>query len=192
MIAICDLGLENPKRLQRMLERLGYMAIITSDHSEIACCDAVVLTGQDMFAEGFNAVKRNKLDSLILSMHKKERQIIGIGVGAHLLCRSYESDGLYKGIGLLPFDIVANTPVEGFLHTKLASRTFGADSAYLYYAQNGFLTRTEGCATAHHNGDFTAAYINKNVAALWFYPQKSGEMGLNMLKMTLDVMEGIK
>ena len=188
MIALCDLGLENLKRLQRMFEHLGYMAIITSDPQEISCCDCVVLCGRGSIMQGFKALKKSKLDKLIPEMAKKGRGIIGIGLGAHLLCRKCEEEGWYKGMELVPLDVVSGKEMEGFLLTRGSGELSGLDTA-LYYAQSGFVREGEGDATASFNGEFISAKINGNVVALWFYPHKSGEDGINVMSAVLKSAE---
>ncbi len=188
MIALCDLGLENLKRLQRMFERLGYMAIITNDPEEILCCDCIVISGVGNPGDGFKALKKNKMDKLIVSMAKKGKQIIGVGLGASLLCRSLQDNGWYKGLDLLPLEIVEGKRADGFLPTSGRGALAGVNGAF-YYCQSGFVRQGSGDANAEDNGEFISAKIHKNVAALWFYPHKSGEQGLEVMQSILKISE---
>ena len=188
MIALCDLGLENLKRLQRMFERLGYMAVITSDPEEIACCDCVVLSGTGNISQGFNALKKTRLDRLIPSLAKRGKQIVGIGLGAHLLCRGCQENGWYKGLDLLPIDVVSGKRTEGFLRVVGDGALNGIDSAF-YFDQSGYVCDRSNQAMAYHDGEFAAVKIEKNVAAIWFYPHKSGADGLCVMTKVLNLAE---
>lgn len=203
MIAIADYGVGNLFSLKSSFEYIGEKTIITSDKGQIKSADRIILPGVGAFGDAAEKLSESSLGELIIEEAQKGKPIMGICLGMQLLFdKSYEY-GEHKGLGLIKGEIrpIAEVvprkykiPHIGWnkLHfTKEKSRLFRYinEGDYVYFVHSYYGT---GCkdsllATTEYGAELTAAVGKKNVFGCQFHPEKSGDIGLKILKAFAEI-----
>ena len=203
MIAIIDYGVGNLFSLKSSFGYIGLDAVVTSDKSVIEDADRIILPGVGAFGDAANKLRETGLDSVILDEVKKGKLLLGICLGMQLLLeRSFEF-GEHRGLGLIKGDVVPIADVippdlkiphigwNRLLFKGEKSRLFkyinNGDFVYFvhsYYGANcdGFVS-----ATTEYGAELTASVENGNVFGCQFHPEKSGSVGLNILKAFCEI-----
>lgn len=197
MIAIIDYGVGNLASVNKAFSFIGYDSVITSDHSEILAADRVVLPGVGAFADAMESLEKNNMISVINQVAKSGTPLIGICLGMQLLF-DYSTEGGEKvnGLGLLkgsitqfPLDMGLKVPHMGWnsLYIKQKNNIFKGipDNSYVYFVHSYFLTSmniADVAATCKYGIDFDAAVCRGNIMGTQFHPEKSGEVGLEILR----------
>ena len=206
MVAIIDYNCGNLRSVENALERLGCQYVLTRDAATIKDADKVILPGVGNAAEAMANLQKTGLVPVI----KKLRQpVLGICVGMQIMCRDSEEGGGVECIGSfdahvrrLPDNPQAKVPHVGW--NEIGNLNLGkcklfngiglggADSAassagtdrYVYFVHSYYCEcRAEHLiAATEYGATLTAAAQNKNVYGCQFHPEKSGEVGLNILK----------
>lgn len=197
MIAVVDYGVGNLFSLCSSLKYIGQDNIVTSDAQKIKDADKIILPGVGAFGDAVEKLKESGLFELLISQAKCGKDIMGICLGMQMLFgKSYEF-GEHHGLGLLKGEIV---PMEGRLvekykiphigwnplHFTKESRLFKhikeGDCVYFvhsFYAEN---CGDSLAAYAEYDKKITAAVEKDNVFGCQFHPEKSGEVGLSILR----------
>ncbi len=197
MIAIIDYGVGNLFSLQSSLQCIGADTIVTSDVDKIRAADKIILPGVGAFADAAEKLRALGLDTLLKEEAARGKPLLGICLGMQMLFeRSYEY-GEHQGLGLLKGDVI---PMEGYVpkdlkipHIGWNALTFTKESPLFRYINEGdcvyfvhsyFATNSEESviATAEYGKALTAAVAYKNVMGCQFHPEKSGNVGLNILR----------
>ncbi len=197
MVAIIDYGVGNLFSLTSSFKKAGYEATVTADPEVIKSADRIILPGVGAFGDAIAKLRESGLDKLIIDEASKGKKIMGICLGMQLLFERSHEYGTHEGLGILKGEVV---PMQGKipdglmiphigwnkLITKSAHPLFkylkAGDCVYFvhsYYA--------EGCeesliATAEYGRELTAAVALGNVAGMQYHPEKSGDVGVAMLK----------
>lgn len=197
MIAIIDYGVGNLFSLSSSVKSIGNEAVITADAERIKAADKIILPGVGAFADAMAKLKKSGLDKVICEMASEGKEIMGICLGMQLLFQKSYEFGEHNGLGLLKGNIVPikdkipetlKVPHIGWnaLHFTKESRLFKYikedDSVYFvhsYYA--------DGCddsvaATTEYGAELTAAVEKGNIFGCQFHPEKSGKVGLSILR----------
>ena len=196
MTAIIDYDAGNTKSVEKAFLKLGAKPEITSDPQAILSADRVVLPGVGNFGDAMRSLKERELDKVIREVVQKEIPFLGICVGMQLLFEgSEESEGV-EGLGLLKGRCRRFQEKEGFkipqigwnsIHLLNGGELFdgipGGSFVYFvhsYYceAQNVNAVR----AVAEYSNVFHAAVQKGKMYATQFHPEKSGDLGLRILK----------
>ncbi len=197
MVAIIDYGVGNLFSLRSSFAAIGEQAEVTGDAARIAQADRVILPGVGAFADAYDKLCESGMDEAVRRAVKSGKPVMGICLGMQLLFeRSYEY-GEHPGLGLLEGEVVG---MEGSLPGGLAIPHIGwnalrikspggvlkyveeGDCVYFvhsYYAENCAASLT---ATAEYGLELTAAVQRENLYGCQFHPEKSGEVGLQILK----------
>ena len=197
MIAIIDYGVGNLFSLQSSLQCIGADTIVTSDADKIRAADKIILPGVGAFADAAEKLRALGLDTLLKEEAARGKPLLGICLGMQMLFeRSYEY-GEHQGLGLLKGDVI---PMEGYVpkdlkipHIGWNALSFTKESPLFRYINEGdcvyfvhsyFATNSEESviATAEYGKALTAAVAYKNVMGCQFHPEKSGNVGLNILR----------
>lgn len=197
MIAVVDYGVGNLFSLIGSLKAIGADAIITGDENEIRACEKIILPGVGAFGDAAEKLRSRSLDRVLIDEAKKGKEIMGICLGMQLLFeRSYEY-GVHEGLGLLKGEVVAmngSLPPElkiphigwNALHKVRDSRILRnvKENDCVYFVHSFYAS---GCddsvvATAEYGKELTAAVELDNISGCQFHPEKSGSVGLNILK----------
>ncbi len=198
MIAIIDYGVGNLFSLKSSFEKIGVGVVVTGDPSVIHSADKIILPGVGAFEDAAKKLKKDGLDNVIKSEVASGKPLMGICLGMQLLFdKSYEY-GCHEGLGLIKGDVIG---MEGTIPSELKIPHIGwnalhftdkqskifkyiknGDHVYFvhsYYASNCNESVT---ATAEYGRELTASVENGNVYGCQFHPEKSGDVGLAILK----------
>lgn len=196
MIAIIDYDAGNLKSVQKALEFLGQEVIISRKHDEILSADKVILPGVGSFGDAMEKLKNYNLINTIYDVVDKNIPFLGICLGLQLLFeRSDESDGV-EGLGILKGEIIKipDSPGLKIPHIGWNSLRFMNDGrlfrnidddAYVYFVHSYYLKAEEPeivKAVTEYGTIIDASVEKNNVFACQFHPEKSGDIGLQILK----------
>lgn len=197
MICIVDYGVGNLFSIISSLKAVGAECTVTSDPEVIRSADKILLPGVGAFEDARRKLAATGLDTVIIEQARAGKKLFGICLGMQMLFeRSFEY-GIHEGLGLLRGDIVG---MEGRLDPSLKIPQIGwnslrivgdhpifkyvKDGDYVYFVHSYY---AEGCeesllATTEYGREITAAVALDNVAGTQFHPEKSGEVGLSILR----------
>lgn len=203
MIAIIDYGIGNLFSLKSSFSRIGEQAVVTSDESVIKKADRIILPGVGAFEDAARKLRESGLDKVVLSEVQGGKALMGICLGMQMLFdKSYEY-GEHKGLGLIKGEVVAmsgNIPSElkiphmgwnklDFIGEKDELFKYVNEGDFVYFVHSYYAT---GCdealiATAEYGKPITAAVRQGNVWGCQFHPEKSGKVGLGILKAFCEI-----
>lgn len=196
MIAIIDYDAGNIKSVEKALEKLGADVVITKDPDVILNADKVILPGVGAFGDAMHNLKKYKLDEVIYQVVEKGTPFLGICLGLQLLFeRSDETPGV-EGLGILKGEILRipekdqlKIPHMGWnsLHLQNGGRLFQglSEQSYVYFVHSYYLKAEEVeivKATTEYSVNIHASVEKDNVFACQFHPEKSSDVGLQILK----------
>lgn len=197
MIAIIDYGVGNLASVNKAFSFIGYDSKITSDYREILAADRVVLPGVGAFADAMKNLKKTDMISVINQVVANGTKLLGICLGMQLMF-DYSTEGgeKVKGLGLLkgsitqfPFDMGLKVPHMGWnsLHIKQDNGIFKGiqENSYVYFVHSYYLSAentSDVAATCQYGIRFDAAACKQNIIGTQFHPEKSGDVGLNILR----------
>lgn len=204
MIAILDYGVGNLFSLCSSLSFIGADAVVTSDAGKIERADKIILPGVGAFADAAEKLKKSGLDILLKDEAAKGKDIMGICLGMQLLFEKSFEYGEHEGLGLLKGSVV---PMEGNLPRELKIPHIGwnmlkfkkenklfkyiKDGDCVYFVHSYYV---DGCeesltAVAEYGKELTAAVAKDNVMGCQFHPEKSGKVGLDILRAFCEIKE---
>lgn len=185
-LAIIDYGAGNIKSIQFAFNRLGVNAILTHDEKDIINADKVIFPGVGEAGSAMKMLKKSGLDQLIPEL---KQPVLGICLGMQLLC-NYTEEGDTEGLGIFDtnvkrFDHSVKVPHMGWnVITDLQSDLFKEvpDRSYLYlvhsyYAELG----SQAIAKTDYGLVYASALNYHNFYGVQFHPEKSGEVGAQIL-----------
>ena len=194
MIAIIDYDAGNLKSVEKALNSLGHETVVSRDSSVILEADKVILPGVGSFGDAMNNLDHFGLIDTIKKVAASKTPFLGICLGLQLLFeRSDETPGA-EGLSILPGQILRIPPSNDLKipHMGWNSLKFyddnplfngTAEGQYVYFVHSFFAKCNEGLsATCDYGIEVTAAVRKNNVFGMQFHPEKSGEVGLNILK----------
>lgn len=197
MIAIIDYDAGNLKSVEKALLSIGEETIVTRKHDEILAADKVILPGVGAFGDAMRKLKEYGLVDTIHEAVDSGKPFLGICLGLQLLFRrSDESDGV-EGLSILPGEILRIPDAPGIkiphigwnsLEVSEGARLFRGlgENPYVYFVHSYYLKADDDsivAATAEYGGTLIHASVQKdNVYACQFHPEKSGSVGMQILK----------
>ena len=196
MTAIIDYDAGNIKSVEKAFLSMGEEAVITRDREVILGADRVILPGVGSFGDAMEKLHAYGLVEVIHEVVRRGTPFLGICLGLQLLFeRSDESDGV-PGLGLLPGEIlkIPDTPGLKIPHIGWNSLRFPnrgrlfegiQEDAYVYFVHSYYLKAAdEGIVTAtiEYGTLIHASVESDNIFACQFHPEKSSEVGLQILK----------
>ena len=198
MIAVMDYGVGNLFSLCSSLKSIGAEAVVTPDPDTIRAADRIILPGVGAFADAADKLRATGLDQVLLEEAARGKKIMGICLGMQMLFEESHEYGIHKGLGLIPGRVV---PMAGYIPEGLKIPHIGWNRLILkgdkhpllkyveegdcvYFVHSYFATDcTESViATAEYGKELTAAVAKGNVMGCQFHPEKSGRVGLAILK----------
>ncbi len=202
MIAIIDYGVGNLASVNKAFSFIGYESKITSDHEEILGADKVVLPGVGAFADAMDNLDKSGMISIIKEVAQKGTPLLGICLGMQLLF-DYSTEGGEKvsGLGLLkgsvnqfPLNMGLKVPHMGWnsLDIRQENGIFSGvrQKSYVYFVHSYYLTAEntyDVAAVCEYGIRFDAAVCKGNIMGTQFHPEKSGDVGLDILKNFADI-----
>ncbi len=191
--AIVDYGVGNLKSVVNAMGYLGLPTCVTSDAAELERADAIILPGVGAFPDAADRLRRAGLDR-VLSVQAEKKPILGICLGMQLLFDRGEEVRPCAGLGLIPGRVASiQTPYKlphigwNSLHFQNDSPLFRglSDGVYVYFVHSfcGYAGREEDVIARTDYGPSVVAAVGRgNVFGCQFHPEKSGEVGLHILK----------
>ncbi len=202
MIAIIDYGVGNLFSLSSSLKAIGAEVEITAEKEKIRNADKIILPGVGAFGDAINKLRETGLDQIIIEQAKKGKPLMGICLGMQLLFdKSYEY-GEHSGLSLIEGEVV---PMKGSLPENLRIPHIGWNALKLkkdcplfkyinegdcVYFVHSFYVEGENkntVAAAEYGVSVTATAQKDNVFGCQFHPEKSGEIGLKILKAFCEI-----
>lgn len=195
MLAIIDYGAGNLLSVQNALKHIGCPCELVKDEKALMKADAAILPGVGSFGDSMASLERSGLVESVKSFANSGRPFLGICLGLQLLFPgSEESDGV-EGLGLLkgsikriPSEPGLKVPHIGWNSLKILKKDgiFKGipDDSYVYFVHSYYLNADESIVTssAQYGTTIHASVQKDNIFATQFHPEKSGEVGIQILK----------
>ena len=196
-VAIIDYGVGNLFSLRSSLSKIGADTVVSSDPAILAKADKLLLPGVGAFADAAKKLRDSGLDEVIRKEAAAGKPIMGICLGMQMLFEKSYEYGEHEGLGLLKGAVV---PMEGVIPENLKIPHIGwnalrfqresklfrhiEEGDCVYFVHSFYAT---GCgdsviATAEYGEELTAAVEKGNIMGCQFHPEKSGEVGLSILR----------
>lgn len=200
MLAIVDYGVGNLFSLRSSFACIGAQATVTSDAKEILRADKVVLPGVGAFGDAVRKLRESGLFDVVKSVAEEGKPLLGICLGMQLLFEKSYEFGTFDGIGLLKGNVTYLGDVVDLKipHIGWNALDIKKESPLLRYVKNGdhvyfvHSYHATECgdsvvATTEYGYPVTACVQKDNVFGCQFHPEKSGEVGLNILRAFCEV-----
>ncbi len=198
MIAIVDYGVGNLFSLKSSLACIGFDAFVTGERDVIEKADKIILPGVGAFKDASDKLFSSGLAEVIVNEAQKGKPLLGICLGMQLLFdKSYEY-GESRGLGLIHGDIM---PIRDVIPSELKIPHIGwnalkfkgeksplfkyiSDGDFVYFVHSFYAARCDEnvIANAEYGADITAAVSRGSIYGCQFHPEKSGNVGLGILK----------
>lgn len=198
MIAIIDYGVGNLFSLSSSLSFLGLEHVITNEASVLQKADRILLPGVGAFKDASEKLFSSGLVDVIRQEVARNKPLLGICLGMQLLFDESLEYGTHKGLGLISgviepmrADITDKTlkvPHIGWNSLRITAQDellkYTNDGDFVYYVHSYYAKKCAKniLAVSEYSVDITGIVKNKNVYGIQFHPEKSGEVGLNILK----------
>lgn len=198
MIAIVDYGVGNLFSLKSSFHAIGAEVTVTSDAMQIASADRILLPGVGAFADAADKLRKSGLDRVILDETARGKPLLGICLGMQMLFENSYEYGEHRGLGLIPGsvryigDVIPqnlkiphigwNPLIMKGKKDPLFAHIQEGDCVYFVHSYYAADCDDYVIATAEYGAELTAAVRNKNVWGAQFHPEKSGKVGLSILK----------
>jgi len=205
MIAIIDYGVGNIFSLLSSFKYIGADAVLTSNRETIEKCDRIILPGVGAFEDAVRLLKESGLDKVVMEECEKGKPLLGICLGMQLLFDKSFEYGEHNGLGLIKGNICPikddvpcdyKIPHIGwnglvFPENKEKHPLFKyineGDFVYFVHSYYGKDCADSTIASTEYGALLTAAVADKNVMGTQFHPEKSGEVGLNILRAFCEI-----
>lgn len=198
MIAIVDYGVGNLFSLTSSFKAIGQEAMITPDEKVIRNADRILLPGVGAFEDAALKLKESGLGEVVKDEAVKGKTIMGICLGMQLLFDKSFEYGEHEGLGLIPGQVrpisEITTPDLKIPHMGWNALKFQGkknelfkyieegDCVYFVHSYYAAKCANNIIATSEYGGEVTAAVAKENVLGCQFHPEKSGNVGLNILR----------
>ena len=204
MIAIVDYGVGNLFSLKSSLAAIGTEVVVTKDAALLRSAHKLILPGVGAFEDAARKLRECGLDTVIKEEAAKGKPILGICLGMQLLFEKSYEFGEHQGLGLIPGSVV---PMAGFIPDQLKIPHIGwnalrikkssplfryiSEGDCVYFVHSYFAAHCEDSVIAdtEYGQWLTAAVQNNNVFGCQFHPEKSGSVGLNILRAFAELEE---
>lgn len=201
MIAIIDYDAGNLKSVEKALISLGEAPVVTRDKELIRNADKVILPGVGAFGDAMSKLHHYQLVDVIKEVADSDTPLLGICLGLQLFFeRSSETEGV-EGLSLLKGEILRIPDQEGLkiphmgwnsLTLRPDARLFRniPDQSYVYFVHSYYLKAQEEsivAATTDYSTQIHASIEKDNIFACQFHPEKSGNIGLKILKNFIEL-----
>ncbi len=197
MIAIIDYGVGNLFSLKSSFQKVGVETVLAKDKQTIENAEKIILPGVGAFADARKKLQESGLDEVLKTQVQKGKYVMGVCLGMQLLFEKSHEYGVHEGLGLLKGEVV---PMKGFIDEGLKIPHIGwnalhiekpnfllkycKEGDYVYFVHSYFAANCEDSlvATSEYGKPLTAMVAKENVLGCQFHPEKSGDVGLNILR----------
>ena len=198
MIAIVDYGVGNLFSLKSSFKMIGQEVVVTSDARVLEESDKIILPGVGAFGDAIDKLRQAGLDKVVSGLVMGGKPLMGICLGMQLLFDGGYEHGFKSGLGLIPgfvkpiSEIIPpelKVPQIGWNALKLTSPKSplfkyieDGDSVYFVHSFSARECENSVIANTEYGVDLCAAVGNGNIYGCQFHPEKSGNVGLNILR----------
>lgn len=196
MVAIINYGAGNLRSVQKAFEYIGQEALITDNPKEILTASHVVLPGVGSFGSCMDSIRKSNLEDCIKEVINRGTPFLGICLGLQLLFEASDEDPDATGLGILKGRCVKIPSSDGIKipHIGWNSLTFPKesplfsgieDNAFVYFVHSYYMQPEDNSvvsAVCNYSADLPVALSRGNLHATQFHPEKSGSVGLKILK----------
>ncbi len=198
MIAIVDYGVGNLFSLKSSLDMIGADSCIVSNEKDLCRADKIILPGVGAFRDAIGKLRKTGLDKTIIEQARNGKELLGICLGMQMLFEKSFEYGEYEGLGLLKGEIKS---LQGYVSRDLKIPHMGWNALdivkedapifkyvnnhdHVYFVHSYHATGCEDslAATSDYSLPVTAAVSLGNIHGCQFHPEKSGKVGLKILK----------
>lgn len=197
MIAIIDYGVGNLYSLVSSFGAIGAETVVTADAAAIRSADKLILPGVGAFEDAIQKLRDTGLDRIIKEEAARGKEIMGICLGMQMLFEKSYEYGEHEGLGLLRGSVI---PMHGTIPASLKIPHIGWNALHFqkehklfrYIKPNDFVYFVHSyyaadcddslIATAEYGKELTAAVAKDNIMGCQFHPEKSGNVGLSILR----------
>ena len=195
MVGIIDYGVGNLFSLRSSFQAIGEAAFVSSDPEELEKADRLVLPGVGAFEDAAAKLRASGLDGFVRQQAAAGKPLLGICLGMQMLFEKSFEYGEHEGLGLLKGQVVPmagkidpalKIPHMGWnaLEVKQGRLLADVDGQYVYFVHSFY---AEGCeaslaAVTEYGIPITAAVEQGNIFGCQFHPEKSGNVGLSILR----------
>jgi glutamine amidotransferase len=185
-IAIINYGAGNIQSILFAIERLGYTAVLTNNPAEIQQADKVIFPGVGEASYAMQKLKESGLNSLIPTL---KQPVLGICLGMQLMCQHSE-EGNTDGLGIFDANVIrfstnVKVPQMGWNQIyNLKSALFEGinDNEYMYLVHSYYVPNcSEAIANTNYDVEYASALQKNNFYGTQFHPEKSGDVGEQIL-----------
>lgn len=203
MIAIVDYGVGNLFSLESSFKYIGKEARLTSDAEVIRAADRIILPGVGAFEDAARKLRESGLRDVVLGEAKSGKPLLGICLGMQMLFEKSYEYGEHEGLGLIRGSVRAMrevVPAElkipqigwnalDFCGKKSELFKYIKEGDFVYFVHSYHATDCEDSliAVTEYGAPITAAVASGNVYGTQFHPEKSGEVGLNILRAFCEI-----
>ena len=202
MVAIIDYGVGNLFSLRSSLKEIGAEAVVTSDEKVIAEADRIILPGVGAFEDAARKLRESGMAEVVKREAAAGKPMMGICLGMQLMLDVGYEYGVHEGLGLIKGSVhpIADVIPEGYkiphigwnlLKFKRESPLFKyiKEDDYVYFVHSYYAAECDESviAVTEYGAELTAAVANGNVYGCQFHPEKSGEVGMNILKAFMEL-----
>ena len=202
MVAIIDYGVGNLFSLKSSLKEIGAEAVVTSDENVIAEADRIILPGVGAFEDAARKLRESGMADIVKKEAAAGKPMMGICLGMQLMFDVGYEYGVHEGLGLIRGSVrpIADVIPEGYKipHIGWNLLKFRKDSPlfkyikeedYVYFVHSYYAAECDDSviAVTEYGADLTAAVANGNVYGCQFHPEKSGEVGMKILKAFMEL-----
>lgn len=202
MVAIIDYGVGNLFSLRSSLKEIGTEAVVTSDEKVIAEADRIILPGVGAFEDAARKLRESGMAEVVKREAAAGKPMMGICLGMQLMFDVGYEYGVHEGLGLIKGSVrpIADVIPEGYkiphigwnlLKFKRKSPLFKyiKEDDYVYFVHSYYAAECDESviAVTEYGAELTAAVANGNVYGCQFHPEKSGEVGMNILKAFMEL-----
>ena len=198
MVGIIDYGVGNLFSLRSSFDAIGAQVVVSSDPEMLRKADHILLPGVGAFEDAVKKLRQSHMDEMVYEAVREGKPLMGICLGMQMLFEKSFEYGEHQGLGLLKGEVI---PMAGLLPEELKIPHMGwnalhitqpdgkllrntKEGDYVYFVHSYFAHDCEDslAAQTEYGKMLTAAVEKDNVFDCQFHPEKSGEVGLDILR----------
>ena len=204
MVAIVDYGVGNLFSLKSSFAAIGVEVVVTADPDVLKCAERIVLPGVGAFEDAAKKLRDSGLDKVLIELANNGKPLLGICLGMQMLFEKSYEYGEHEGLGLIKGAV---KPIKGVIPDDLKIPHIGwnpliykketpmfkyineGDCVYFVHSFYAADCDDSVVAVSEYGALLTAAVQNKNVFGCQFHPEKSGKVGLDILRAFSEIKE---